>query len=440
MIPVLPSRLVAYLPNCLRLRRSGQIAIVMVIVTLMFLLIMFPVFDMFMRNESKWSVKEKKDTAAFHLAEAGVDRAKWKLLETNDMWFVLSSATIAGYNFDKVYSDVGGGTYTIQMSSHPTDQDMRVVESVGRDSTGNEIRRIKVVLKNENAADFAARAQNLVSNTGGNDHIEWGPVVSGNSIDATARTFPRHYSAGHVTPQDGGSTTAGTDDVYWWSYFDVPKIPNIKFANYLSSATDSGDAPDGCGNGTDSTYYFVGDAKFVGCSDTSNQSYYITGDATFASGKSDGNFIVGSVIMLGNFIVSGSGGANGEYDAHLPRDAWMEYGHDATTWAHYLTFDPDAPATYAQAVSGNYHADNHTYELDNVLIHGFMYTGGSEGLTGGGNCNLNGVLLSNQDTTMGTSTMGIYYDDQVAADIQIQGITIVQISWYEVKGEWPSGL
>lgn len=428
-------------PSTLLMRR-GQMAITIVIVVLLFLLLVFPVINMFVQNEGKWSVKEKKSTAAFHLAEAGIDRARWKLMENTDMWTITSTGTLPGYKFDKVYTDVGGGSYAITISSDPVDADKRIVESVGRDASGTEVRRIKAVLVNSNSADFATRAVNMVSNTGGNDHIELGPVISGNTIDATARTFPRYFSAGHVTPQDGGSTAASTDNVYWWSYYAIPPMPNVKFAVYMSSAqwfNDHGiNAPDGCGSASGATYYRVGNAEFKNCQDTSGRTYYITGDVTFKSGGASGNFIRGTVIMLGNFIVSGTGGASGAYNARLPPEAWKEYG---ANWSHYkTTFDAGAPVDYATAVSTNYLATGKTYPLSNVLIHGFMYTGGSQGLTGGGNCNLNGVLLSNVNATMGTSTMGIYYDDDVAADIQLQGVTITLSSWYEVKGEWPGGL
>jgi len=423
--------------------RRGQMAITLVIVVLLFLMLMFPTMNMFVENEGKWSVKEKKATAAFHLAEAGVDRARWKLVENSDMWTIVSTGTLPGYNFDKVYSDVGGGSYTIKISSDAVDADKRIVESVGKDSTGNEIRRIRAILINDNSAEFATRAVNMVSNTGGNDHIELGPVISGNSIDATGRTFPRYFSAGHVTPQDGGSTVASTDNVYWWSYYDIPPMPDIKFSVYKSSAekqwTDYGiAAPNGCGNGTSSRYYHVGNAEFKGCHDTTGRTYYITGDVTFKAGGG-GNFIRGTVIMLGNFIISGDGGSDGSYSARLPPEAWKEYGMD---WAHYKnTFESayaDTPVDYATAVDNNYLATNKTYPLSSVMVHGFLYTGGSQGLVGGGNCNVNGVLLSNNNATMGTSTMGIYYDDQIAAGIQIQGVNIKLHSWYEVKGEWPA--
>lgn len=424
--------------------RRGQMAITLVIVVLLFLMLMFPTMNMFVENEGKWSIKEKKATAAFHLAEAGIDRARWKLMENSDMWTIVSTGTLPGYNFDKVYEDVGRGFYTIRISSDLVDADKRIVESVGKDGTGNEIRRIKAILINDNSAEFATRAVNMVTNIGGNAHIELGPVISGNSINATGRTFPRYFSAGHVSPQDGMSTVASTDNVYWWSYYAIPPMPDVKFSVFKSSAekqwTDYGiAAPNGCGNGTASRYYLVGDAEFKGCQDTTGRTYYVTGKVTFKAGGAGGNFVRGNIIAAtGDFEISGNGGASGSYQARLPPEAWKEYG---ANWAHYKsTFEStyaDTPIDYPTAVANNYLATNKTYPLSNVLVHGFIYTGHNQVLTGGGTCNLNGVLLTNNDADMGTSTMGIYYDDQVAAGIPLQGVNIKLHSWYEVKGEWP---
>lgn len=427
------NRLIALSPNRLR---KGQMAIMMVLTSILFLLIMIPLIDLYVKNEAKWSVKEKKSTTAFHLAEAGIDRARWKLLETDEMWVMTSTGVIPGYNFDKTYSDVAGGTYAIRISSDSSDPEKRIVESVGRDAATTEMRKIRAVFVNNAAVDFSARAENQAANTGGNDHVEWGPIYAGVSINATARTFPRLFSAAHVTPQDGGSTTSGTDNVQWWSYYDIPDTPKVKFSVYLASASNSGAAPDGCGNGASSTYYRAGNATFKGCHDTSNKTYYITGDVTFDSGGG-GNFIRGTMIILGSVNVSGNGGSDGAYAARLPPEAWKEYGN---AWSHYLTFDSDAPSTYAAALAANYQATGHTYNLTDVLFHGFMYTGGSQGLNGGGNCNFNGSLLAGVNATMSTSGFCLYYDDEVASEVLLSGIDIDLYSWYEVHPSWPSGL
>ncbi|MDA8242703.1 MAG: hypothetical protein M0025_01100 [Elusimicrobia bacterium] len=417
--------------------RHGQMAITMVISILLFLMLMFPVMNLFTRNEGKWSVKEKQSTTAFHLAEGGADRAYWKILESVDMWNATSTGTIAGYNFDQVYDDIGGGYYTIRISSDPANPDARIVEAAGKDLGSRQVRRIRMYLVNTNTGvKFAIRSEKVLTNGGGNPHVEWGPVISNGSIIATGRTFPRFYSAGHVTTQDGGSSTASTDDVYWWSYYPVPSAPTINFGFYLSSATGSGASP--CGG----NYYTVGDRTFMGCHDKSGKTYYITGNAIFKSGAG-GNHITGNVIALGNVTFAGNGGSanapDGSYNAALPPYAWKEYG---ANWAHYKIFDPAGPATYADAVSSNYVATGKTYPLTGVLTHGMLYAGGNMELSGGGNGIFHGVVVSANDSTTDTSNFLIYYDPDIASNIRLytSPVTIVKGTWYEVKGEWPPGL
>ncbi len=428
-------------PPVLAHLRRGQMAVIMVISILLFMLLLFPLIDLFVKNEGKWSVKEKKTTAAFHLAEAGVDRARWKLIENTDMWTITSTGTISGYHFDKVYSAENGGAYAINISSDPASADRRIVESVGRDKTGGQTRRIKAVLINDGAADFSIWAGAEVENTG-NAHVEWGPVYSGNSINAAGMTYPRYFSAGHVSPQDGGSTTSSTDGVYWWSYYTMPPAPNVKFSAYMSSAIAGGSAPNGCGNGNSSTYYYVGNAVFKGCNDTSGKTYYITGNVNFVPG-SGGNFIVGDVLSLGEVTVQGNGGGNGNYNADLPPKAWKEYG---ANWAHYLTFDPvgtgspPTPATYAAAVASDYIATGKTYPLTQVIVHGFLYAGQEQKLSGGGSGIVHGVLLVGEEVELQTSNFTVYYDAGVATGIRLQGVNIKLHSWYEVSPVWPSGL
>jgi len=415
--------------------RRGQTALMMVLTTLLFLLIMVPVIEKFVRNEGKWSMKARKTSLAFNLAEAGIDRAVWKLTESMDMWYATSTGTISDYNYDKAYTDVEGGEYTIEISSHPTAFKKRIIKSVGKDFSSKEFRSIKVIYKNTASADFAIRAQDDITNEGGNAHIEWGMVMSGVNIDADQRTYPRYYSAGHVSPQDGGSTLPGTDDLYWWSYYDIPPMPSVDFGFYLASATAAGADP--CGG----NYYTNGDRTFKGCEDLSENTYYVTGDLTFKTGKG-GNHIRGTLIVLGDILFSGNGGSDssdGNYDADVPPEAWKEYGN---AWSYYINeFDPFCPhATYATAEAANYLAVGVTYPLTHVLLRGFLYTGGSQGLQGGGNGAFHGVLMSEQNAAMSTSNFIIYYDVEVAAGIQIDGLNLVRESWHEITSAWPSDL
>lgn len=421
----------------MRNNRSGQMAITMVISILLFLLLMFPVMNLFVRNEGRWSVKEKKSTAAFHLAEAGVDRACWKMLENSDMWVITGTGTIAGYNFDQVYTDLGGGSYAIRISSDPTNPDRRIIDAVGKETTSSQLRRIRLYLENtDTSMNFAVRSENEAELEGGNSQVEWGPVVSRGEIDAQGRNYPRFYSAGHVSPQDGGSNTAGTDNLYWWSYYSVPSAPAINFSYYLSSAQASGASP--CGG----NYYTVGDRTFMGCHDKSGKTYYVTGNVILKAGGG-GNHIAGTIITLGNIQFSGNGGsangADGSYNANLPSNAWKEYG---ANWAHYKTFDPTAPATYADAVSAGYTAVNKTYPLSGVLVHGFLYARGEMELQGGGNGVFHGFVMTGDEFEMETSNYTVYYDPVISAAARLSTgqVTIARKNWYEVKPEWPSGL
>lgn len=415
--------------------KKGQ-ALIVAILLIAVMSVLIPAMVWWSGQESRLSVKQKKSTTAFHLAEAGIDRARWKLLESTNIWLATSSSTVSGYNFDKVYSDLNGGTYAIKISSDPADKERRIVEAVGRDPSTNELRKIRAVYANTGGVSFSVRANKTVT-LGANVDVEWGPIMSGTNVDTNNRTYPRYYSAGHVTPQDGGSVGSKTDNVQWWSYYQIPPPPSITMQTIIDSATASGAAPNDCGNGTSSSYKYTGNAIFKGCHDTSNKTYYITGTAEFQSGGG-GNFITGTVAVMGNVTIQGNGGGDGNYNAKVPPQAWKEYGNN---WAHYQIFDAGAPATYTGAVSANYVAvSTLTYPLSSVLIKGFLYTGGSLGLTGGGGAKLHGVIMSANDATINTSNLSIYYDNEVASRIPVSGIYLNLVSWDELAPSWPGGL
>jgi len=420
-----------------RLKSSSGQVMSAGLIALMVLMVMVPVLVNYVNREATWSVKEKRTTTAFHLADAAVERGRWKILQNPVAnWNATSTGTIVGYNFDQAYSDVTGGYYAIRISSDSTNASNRIIEGVGKDSSSNEVRKVHMVLQDQSLGNFATRANQTVG-VGAATNVEWGDVVAGISINTGGRLHPRFYSAAHITPQDGGVTTPQTDNIQWWSYYAVPPSPGIDFSFYSSSALNSGADP--CGG----SYYTTGSRTFQGCTDTSNNTYYITGDLTFASGAG-GNFIQGSVVCLGNITFQGNGGSNnpsGVYNATVPPTAWKDYGND---WGTYTgTYDPapPAPLTYAAAVSSNYLAPSSlTYPLSGVLVHGFLYTGGSQGLNGGGNGRIHGVLYSNVNTIITSSNFTIYYDAQVNAAIRTSGLVLVQVGWYEVQAAWPPGI
>ncbi|GAF69908.1 unnamed protein product, partial [marine sediment metagenome] len=229
-----------------------------------------------------------------------------------------------------------------------------------------------------------------------------------------------------------------------WPFFDLPPAPkpDVKIGGvYYSSASASGVPAD-----SDCGPKYLDDTGnlhiFRGCQDCSWKTYYITGGAYFDSGG-DGNFICGNVIVLGDIEINGGGGANGDYDANVPQEAWKEYGNDyadAYVSSQHGFDDTEAPDTYAEAVAENYKSVGLTYRLKKGLVHGFVYTGGSQGLKGGGSSIIHGVMIAGQNTTIETSGFAVYFDESVAENILVENIVINRISWYEVAHEWPAGL
>lgn len=417
----------------------GQV-LVGALIMLVVLAIVVPYIVDLVQKESKWTVKQKRSNVAFHLAEAAVDRGRWKLQESYSNWQATAgTGTLTNYHFDRAYTDVEGGSYSIDIYADSEHSDRRIIEGVGRDQSTNEIRKIKAVYKQATAA-FAARARRTAT-VGASCNMHWGPAYALKSIETGGRTFPRYYSTGVVTPQDtDGAGGVNTDNIQWWSTFNVPPSPILNFDFYADSATASGTTPSGCGlAGGTTNYYIRGNATFQGCTDTSGKAYYITGDASFSSSGS--NFINGSLIIRGNLTISGNGGsghASGSYNAHVPEQAWKEYGN---SWATYQDFDASAPSTYQTALSNDYvAASTLTYAVSNILVHGFIYTGGSQGLNGGGNGRFHGVLLSENNATINTSNFTIYFDDTVAIQVRTTNVYLESVSWQEVQASWPSGL
>ena len=69
-----------------RLEDSRGVAMVAVIILAVAMTILVSMFVFWIGEESKSSVKGVKSTKAFHLAEAALDRGRWKLQASNTFW------------------------------------------------------------------------------------------------------------------------------------------------------------------------------------------------------------------------------------------------------------------------------------------------------------------------------------------------------------------
>lgn len=304
---------------------EGQMAITMVIVALLFLLIAIPMLDNYVKNDTKWSMKEKRSTTAFHLAEAGIDRAVWKLNEKNSYWTDASTGTIfAGYNNDKIYDDIAGGTYRIRISSGSQPKQVKIL-ATGRDSSTRELRAIEALYEAE-ILSAAIQAPSLQFNS--SFRVFWGPYMSLSSISLNSSAdelFPRKYARGSITSsskygdRDNNATPANTDCVEYWAYNDatcgssgVPDIPDIDIDWYREQSKI---APN---------LYYTTNQTFSNLQDNVPKIRFFEGNATFTGTTHFRGWVIG----MGKVTFNCSGydnAAYGSYTATPHSEAWKEH-------------------------------------------------------------------------------------------------------------------
>src|SRR5437879_927908 len=183
------------------LEEQGQVRLIAILL-LTVLSIVIPAVVWWANQDMRASVRQKKSTGAFHLAEAGIDRARWRLGQDSSVWTATSTGTVSGYNFDVTYTDVPGGTYSISISSEPSNASQRIVIGVGRDISGKEVRTIKAVFKKPGVILQAALASGDHMQMKGSAAVHWGPIMSLPVIDmngmSTVPRYPRLYSQNNI--------------------------------------------------------------------------------------------------------------------------------------------------------------------------------------------------------------------------------------------------
>ena len=464
--------------------RPGQMAITMVITSLLLLLIIIPMLDNYVKNEAKWSVKERKSTLAFHLAEAGLDRAYWKLKEQATNWATIAGGGhIDGYDNDVVYEDISGGKYKVKMEAGETNLQINIT-ATGKDDSNNEFRSIKAVYSKEGVV---AALQAGSVGAGGNANIHWGPMMSISSMvlkGGANELYPRKYARGSITSSGGyddrdsdpngankGPYTSG-DRMEWWSYNEPPGVPDVLPPDtgfYMDLAKAQVCDPPG----TEGCYYnenrtggkAIGNLVDTTCTVGADPKVrFINGNATFNGSK----YFCGVLIVLGDLtFVAGGKSPEGDITADPPLTAWKEYGcnvpthsgeseaGDMTTWAY------DAGAAHGSGCTGphgdtvavdeypgdaGYHAVSpYNFKTGRVAsghlgldtgtgkelsFKGYIYTSGTFNNAGGGR-----IFGSVQVAGAGGMSGGgdIFYDSGL--NIKFLSNNITRSSWHEVIAE-----
>ena len=228
--------------------------------TLVVLIIIIGAIVGWLQNDTQWSVKNQRKTVAINLAQAGLDRAQWKLQSTTTTWAAAAAGTLAsvttGYSFDVTYNDIPGGSYRINVVPGPasggscTPGTCVTIIAEGRDTSTHEVRAVSSVYKNQTIYSAMMSGGNVGWAQGLG--IYWGPIISQGNItllddNVARRYFPQKYAKGVVTgtaanPRDtNGLLPPNTDNVEWWTnYAGVPGVPLLDFASLRSSATATG--------------------------------------------------------------------------------------------------------------------------------------------------------------------------------------------------------
>jgi Tfp pilus assembly protein PilX len=417
------------------MNNRGQTLIIVLGIVVVFL-ISIPVLVFMVGQESRWTVKAKKTTTAFHAAEAGIDRGMWKLKETTANWqTIMDGDPISGYSGTTVYNvAAGSGTsqvvaeYKVNIFQGPNPGEI-TVRSIGRDASTSEVRGVEVVLT-KNAIDSS------LSVSGGltwkpNLEVHWGPVVTFTSIDSSpSQYYPRKFSKGKIEGRDTNPTQLNSDGKEYWAFQNLGTEPQVKLADYRTLAKASV-VPNTYGSGKilkkTGSAACVADPPGSGYFPIANSGGkirlkdYVLSATTcviYSEGGIDmdnGSFVdVRAIIAEGDFDFNAKSAV---YVANVPATAAKEYVKQKEVSAGYM-FPGEGSATYNVAGCG---------------MHGFLYCGGNLTNAGGGSI-IVGVAKVIGDVTMNTCT--IYYDDTVAENIILSDSAVRQVSWKEFKASW----
>lgn len=424
--------------------RRGQV-LVGVILVLMTLLIMVPALVQWAQQESRISVKDKKSAAAFNLAQAAVERGMWKLKSSTGTWSAAALGTvIAGYNFDVKYSDLPGGTYRINFTSGTLNGAAIVtVRGEGRDLAGAETRSIQAVYQNISIPGPIIAGGNLTQS--GTSVVHWGPVMAMGPItlSGTALTegYPRKLSKQWVSPFDvNGVTPPNTDNLEWWSDYDVPELPMFDFATMKSSAiaTNTYNCNGPRNATTDRVLCNTGctSCNVAGLDQDSRAGndyiWYWDQDVII-----NGSGTKGTTIVRGNLTLKGADTGNVSMNMRIPFGAWREYQKIDVAGNQY-------PG------DNGYQAVRNEYQLgfcgsaceggatgNDLGFNGFVYVGSDITMLAGSSADIYGAIWVVGNWSSASNNI-IFYNDQL--NIPTINVVLVRQSWLEVAPStvaWP---
>ena len=421
------------------LGRRGQIlpgAVAMLVI----LAVMVPAIVLWIQRETVFASKQSMNTVAFHLAEAGAEKAYLYVSLSTITWNNLQAGTAqTDYKFDKKYTDITGGTYAISITSGPGSQQVTII-TVGRDKYDKETRALRLVYANSIIGDTAIFAGQGVQIAGGTN-VHWGAVMSPNAIDATSRNFPQFWSASQITGKDTSANPPNCDSpgCCQWHAFEktLPTPPSLDFDFYRTSATTTMQcfSSTGAGSANQSCYF---NSSVTNWNGTTRGTMFVEGDLSV---KSPGMFHTGTMLVMGNVNLPNGAWGNGTVAMTMPVKAWKQY---CNSWASYTGYgnDSTAPAAFP-GLNSTYSATVSTLSSKKISVNGFLYVGGNfnNGGGGGGGSDVYGVLYAIGTSTLSAaSPIDFYYNGSATSNIVTTNVSLTRVSWQDEVRGWPSGL
>ncbi|MBI5881652.1 MAG: hypothetical protein HZB91_00875 [Elusimicrobia bacterium] len=416
-------------------------------------LITVPLLVMHVQNEAKWTVKQARSSAAYHLAEAGQDRAVFLLVQSTANWAdAIGGTAIPGFNGDTQYSDVAGGLYTIKITSGPLTYEATVLTK-GRDSSSQEVRTIKAIYSG------AALLSGWIAR-GAMDYqstfvMYWGQVTSYTSIAQVAAPpyHPIKVSKGAITPWDSSPTPPNQDSSKSYSAYDPsltdPPTPDFAYYRTKAKATRAPDpATIGGGDNGGQTAPWRGTGYFDGGSEAKFKNY--TFDCStcvffFENGKAKtegtGYLRLEALLVIAtNMGIHIHATGKNPYVLSVPTDSWKQYVAGTVITPN----TPDSAATNQYPGDGGLNTVQATYSIPTaafdgatntgMAFHGFLYSYKFD-CNGGVNSNVGTFLIGPGGSDI--STMIIYFDPAVAGNVHYTKSQISRASWDEITASWP---
>jgi hypothetical protein len=450
----------------------------MILAIMMVIGIFIPALVSWLQQDTKQSVKEAKATAAFNLAEAGIDRGLWKLKSSTATFGQAKIGTvIAGYNFDTTYSDIPGGFYRIHFSSGPSTRDVTITAE-GKDMLSQETRAVRAVYRNQTFGGGMISGGVITWANAFSAH--WGPIMAHGNINITDANaaqdyFPKKYSRqavqctiGSYNRDTNGLALPNTDSLEWWSDYAVPELPILDFAALRSSASTTGTLnvygcskmgtwPPTVGDWTGAKWWGknacnLGSSNHNGLRHFQNSwnnplarkqyVWYWDEDVIMTGDVGDeGHGIWGNVIARKN--VTNYAGDNYTYTGNIPSNAWEQYtkisksAGDTSAKNEY----PGDDGLRKNRSTFNFGSETWTGGKSpppagntDVGFRGLIYIGGNFNIQGP--VDVHGVVwvAGNVSKAVGSERTVIFFDETL--DIPTLNVVLVRQSWNEIM---PSG-